>query len=76
MPTDKILHFLGGFLIAGVVGLCPLPIVKIGGLALAVAVGAGKEWIWDATHPKTHTVDFYDFLATATGGFVAFIVRW
>ena len=35
----------------------------------ALAAGALKE-IYDRFHPATHTVDVWDFVATAAGGVV------
>lgn len=61
---DKILHFLGGAIISGLVILAGYPIYA--GLAAGI-VGAGKE-VYDYFHPDKHQADIYDFLATLAGG--------
>jgi hypothetical protein len=70
--TDKQQHFLGGFCIAIVVadaaGFAGLALPAVMGMFAATAVGAWKEWIYDAARIDTHTVDKYDFLATVAGG--------
>ena len=66
MPLDKQVHFLVGAVIALALGYI-LPIVY--GLAVAVLMGAIKE-LYDHFHPATHTVDVWDFVATAAGGAV------
>ena len=81
--TDKQQHFLGGFCIsivvadtAGFAGVWTVLAAAFGLLA-ATAVGAWKEWSYDAARIDTHTVDNYDFLATVAGGvggFAAFLL--
>jgi len=72
--NDKQQHFLGGFCIAivvadaaGFAGVWTVLAAAFGLLA-ATAVGAWKEWSYDAARIDTHTVDNYDFLATVAGG--------
>jgi hypothetical protein len=60
IPKDKILHFAAGAAIF-VLFQSMLPVILI---------GVGKE-VYDAMHPKTHTVDALDALATFAGGAVA-----
>jgi hypothetical protein len=64
IALDKQAHFLAGAVITLAVGYV-LPIVY--GLAVAVLVGAIKE-LYDHFYPETHTVDKWDFVATAAGG--------
>lgn len=66
---DKKLHFVGGFLIAGTGVLLGYPHA---GFYLSIAAGFGKE-IYDWLHPKTHTADVLDFVATVLGGSAAFL---
>ena len=76
MPEDKVLHFVAGFAIAYLFGLCPENWVKVMGLTVGISVGAAKEWIYDKRHPLYHTVDPKDFQATALGSLVGFAIRW
>ena len=63
LPRDKKLHFIGGFLIALVVGsLCNSLWVA---LLASIVVGASKEG-YDAL--GYGTVDLWDFIWTALGG--------
>lgn len=68
VPIDKQLHILGGAAVAGVfLQFGPIPAFLAG-----VAAGIAKEaydWFanWRAG-TQVHTVDPYDFLATAGGG--------
>jgi hypothetical protein len=63
IPLDKRSHFLGGYALGLTFGLV-LPVL---GLGVAMAAGFGKEE-WDRRHPKIHTADRYDALATILGG--------
>jgi hypothetical protein len=65
--VDKLLHFLGGFIIAIVVSLLGYPLLA---LILAIVVATGKE-IYDYYHPLTHTSDGLDLISTVVGGLVA-----
>lgn len=76
--TDKKLHFLVGAAIALAVALplvhfspIPIPVCAWLGGAAAVAAGWVKEHIYDKRRPDRHTVDKYDFYATALGGVFA-----
>jgi hypothetical protein len=69
VPCDKQMHFLSGFIIAAV--LTPF----IGAYSiLVVAIIAALKEIYDARHPDKHTADFMDWVATALGGLVGFVV--
>lgn len=69
---DKLYHLIAGLLIALVVSIfCGVGWGLFSGL-WAGAVKEGLDYainVWDASHdlPKTHDVDFKDFLATAIG---------
>jgi len=70
---DKYQHFLAGFVIALIVTVAS-PYLNIHGTnafilswALAAIAGVLKE-VWDWLSPKG-TPDFWDFVATAFGGF-------
>jgi len=69
IPTDKILHFLGGAVISLVFGGGWL------GVAAALVVGIGKE-LWDLAHPKAHTADAWDAVATVLGGVGSSLLFW
>jgi len=66
-PMDKQSHFFAGAALCLAVSLFSFPLL---GFAAALAGGAGKEW-YDSRHPA-HTVDVWDFVATALGGLLAF----
>lgn len=79
IPDDKLKHFLGGAVIAFMVArgvfmvFHLLVAAALIGVVVAGAIGAWKEWVYDAARPE-HTVDVFDFLATLFGGAVgAFI---
>jgi hypothetical protein len=79
VPLDKQAHALSGLAIVFIFTAFAMNVttdlIASGiGLLLAIVVGAIKEWWWDARHPATHTVDFWDFAATSLGGLAAFIV--
>jgi len=48
---------------------------KVWGFGLALGAGILKE-VWDKQHPKNHTCDAKDALATALGGTLTFAIRW
>jgi uncharacterized membrane protein YjdF len=79
LERDKIAHFLGGALIAFLAALAiyrmvskPTPFIVVQcfavGIVMTAAIGALKEWWFDAQDPTRHTVDPADFVATFIGG--------
>ena len=67
---DKLKHLLAGIGISLVFGVQFTPFV---GLITAAIVGALKEIMWDWLLKKG-TPEFLDFLATALGGAIAYMV--
>jgi hypothetical protein len=67
---DKLKHLLAGIGISLVFGVQFSPLI---GLIAAAIVGALKEIIWDWLLKKG-TPEFLDFLATAFGGAIAYMV--
>jgi hypothetical protein len=67
---DKLKHLLAGIGIGLVFGVQFSPLI---GLIAAAIVGALKEIIWDWLLKKG-TPEFMDFLATALGGAIAYMV--
>jgi len=67
---DKLKHLLAGIGISLVFGVQFTPFI---GLIIAVIVGALKEIVWDWLLKKG-TPEFMDFLATALGGAIAYMV--
>lgn len=80
IPLDKTKHFLGGVVIAAVLGYIvgiwqdPLS-AALSGLAAAVLTGVLKEAVWD-NWLKKGTDDKYDMYATALGGAFGAVVVW
>ncbi len=78
MNKDKKMHFLVGFSIATLVGLC-LHIffnVQYGyliGLTLAIITGAMKEYFYDYRMNKG-TPEVMDFFVTTLGGLLAYLI--
>jgi len=70
MQPDKLKHLLVGIGISLVFGVQFSPLI---GLITAAIVGAPKEIIWDWLLKKG-TPEFMDFLATALGGGIAYMV--
>lgn len=68
IPTDKLIHFLGGACIAFAIGVF-FPAL---GFIAAAAVGTAKE-IYDNVSGKG-TPDVWDALVTMLGGLVAFLI--
>ena len=66
MPRDKILHFIAGVFISGLVSIVFTPVM---GLVAGVFVGAAKE-IRDR-YTAGATADWLDFVATAGGAAMA-----
>jgi hypothetical protein len=79
IAKDKLQHMVGGAVIAIIVlGVgYHYHMEFYGAYAIISALGAGlaKEYIWDASHPETHTVDIFDAGATFVGGVLA-VVAW
>ncbi len=67
---DKLKHLLVGIGISLVLGVQFSPLI---GLLIAAIVGALKEIIWDWLLRKG-TPEFLDFLATALGGALGYIM--
>ena len=70
MKQDKLKHLLAGIGISLVFSVQFSPLI---GLITAAIVGALKEIIWDWLLKKG-TPEFMDFLATALGGAIAYMV--
>lgn len=69
IPHDKLLHILGGL----IVFIAALPFVgPAWALALATAVGALKELLYDLPRRDRHTPEVWDALATIAGGAAGF----
>ena len=68
MPIDKQAHFLAGTTICLSFALFVSPIL---GLITAIVLGAVKE-LWDGMGHGTK--DIWDFVATALGGVVGFVL--
>lgn len=75
---DKRGHFVLGFLVC-LLAVCvsmvfvKLAVASILGFMASIIVGFAKE-VWDYFHPKTHTVDVWDFMATVVGGLFGFVL--
>jgi len=66
---DKLYHFIGGCIIAVIIGLLTFPII---GLYAGVAIGAVKE-VYDSKYPEIHTTDANDFIATVVGVLLGYV---
>jgi len=80
IPLDKTKHFLGGVVIAAVlgyiVGIWQDPVsAALSGLAAAVLIGVLKEAVWD-TWLGRGVSDKYDLFATMGGGVFGALVVW
>jgi hypothetical protein len=73
LPQDKLLHILGSAFLVYTFGLWINPLYV---LAAVVALGAWKEWYWDAKHPETHSVDLWDFVAGLSGAAYAYLMLY
>ena len=67
LPRDKLLHFAAGLGLALVAGWLVSPWY---GLLVAMTAGALKE-LHDHFDPLGHSADFWDFVVTCLGGYVA-----
>ena len=72
LPADKQGHMLSGALLAFPFALFS-PVLA---LALVIAAGAWKEWVYDKARPLEHTVDVWDFIATVAGGLLICLMAW
>ena len=72
IPKDKLLHALVGLTIFVFVSIFTLQIVA---LSVVYVAGVGKE-IYDKFHPKTHTADIKDILATVVIPTIVVIVEY
>ena len=70
LGKDKELHVLCGFAICVFVGLIFNSNI---GLLVSCLAGIGKE-VYDYFHPKQHSVELADFIATMFGGVVGFLI--
>ena len=70
IPLDKQAHFLAGLSICLAVSLFFSPLI---GLITAIVLGALKE-AWDGMGHGTK--DVWDFVATASGGVVGFVLTF
>jgi hypothetical protein len=79
IASDKLQHMIAGAIIGLIVmGLAyhfNAQYYGAYGIIAAWVVGWAKEFIWDAAHPLTHTVDVFDMVATGTGGILS-VVTW
>ena len=71
IPQDKLLHIFGSAFLVYTFGLWINPLYV---LAAVIALGVLKEWVWDAKHPDTHTVDVWDFVAGLGGAVFAYLM--
>lgn len=72
MPVDKLIHALGGAVIAALVLLVANPVAAIVAVLL---IGAAKEWIYDAWMSKGN-FEAWDLWATVAGGVVMAGAWW
>lgn len=79
IPKDKQAHIAAGV----VIGLASATLANhLGmkhpatvGFIVGTTVGIAKE-LYDRKHPKNHTAEFNDALATSAGASFCFVVRW
>jgi hypothetical protein len=69
VPADKQAHALAGFIIAAVL----TPFIGLYSVAVVALIALAKE-IYDYMHKDIHTADVLDWVATALGGLVGFVV--
>lgn len=77
MNKDKKMHFLIGFSITILIGLCSHIFFKVQygyliGLIFAIMAGALKEYVYDYKMNKG-TPEAMDFIATVVGGLFAYL---
>lgn len=71
LPLDKQAHILGGLYIATITFIATSNLLFAFLAAFAVAV---LKEVYDYFHPKSHSCDIYDAIATAFGGAVGVLV--
>ena len=69
IPADKQMHFIGGLVIAALL----TPFIGAYSIVVVAIIALLKE-VYDFLHPESHTADFMDWVATALGGVVGFVV--
>lgn len=69
VPCDKQMHFIVGLFIAAIL----TPFVGAYSVLIVSIIALVKE-IYDYIHKDIHTPDFWDWLVTALGGLVGFVV--
>ena len=67
IAPDKLGHFTAGFFISGMIG-------GEAGLWAGIVAGAAKEG-YDYTDRQHHSVEAWDFIATALGSYAAYLIR-
>lgn len=69
IEQDKVRHFASCSILAMVMNVALPPSTPLRWQALALtALALWKEYVWDFSHPDTHTVDWRDALASVLGG--------
>ena len=71
LPYDKALHMIGGVLI--LLAALLLGLGSVVGMAIVLIAAVGKE-LYDKLHPKNHTADVWDAVATVSlAGLIALV---
>lgn len=70
IPLDKQAHFFSGAALALALGYV---IPAWAAFVIVLCAGAAKE-VYDHYHQLTHTADWYDLLATSSGGLVGSVI--
>ena len=73
IPRDKALHAIGGVLILLVALLLGLSLIVA--MSVVAVSGIGKE-IYDKMHPKKHTADIWDIVATVSLAMLVAVVMY
>lgn len=71
--TDKVLHFTATLLLC--LALCAVTGMAWVGFLITLAVGAAKEWLYDARQPDNHA-DWQDMAANTAGAVTGLLVFW
>lgn len=69
VPADKQMHFICGLVIAALL----TPFIGAYSIVVVAIIALLKE-IYDYLHKDIHTPDFWDWVATALGGLVGFVI--